>query len=51
MMLLFPIMLNSIASSTHGDKVKISNPLLKKEVYAEECNPVFVDPNGDRLRE
>ena len=38
-------------SNCHGDKVKISNPLLKKEVYAEVCNPVFVDPNGDRLRE
>jgi sarcosine oxidase subunit alpha len=38
-------------SKRYGDKVKISNPLLKKETYAEVCNPVFVDPNGDKLRD
>ena len=38
-------------SERYGDKVKISNPLLKKETYAEVCNPVFVDPTGDKLRD
>jgi len=38
-------------SKRYGDKVKISNPLLKKESYAEVCDPVFVDPTGDKLRE
>ena len=32
-------------------KIKVSNPILKSEDLAEICNPVFVDPNGDRLRE
>lgn len=34
----------------HGDKIKISNPLLGREDHAEVCNPVFVDPKGERLR-
>ena len=38
-------------SERYGDKVKISNLLLKKETYAEVCNPVFVDPTGDKLRD
>ena len=32
-------------------KIKVCNPILKKEDLAEICNPIFVDPNGDRLRE
>ena len=28
-----------------------SEILIKKEVLAEVCNPIFVDPNGDKLRE
>ena len=38
-------------SNRHGEKIKLSNPLLKKEVFAKVCNPIFFDPNGDRLRE
>ena len=38
-------------NSRHGDYLKASNPILKTEVIAEVCNPIFVDPNGDRLRE
>ena len=34
----------------HGEKIKISNPILGKEEYAEVCNPVFVDPKGEKLR-
>jgi len=34
----------------YGEKIKISNPILKKESTAEVCNPIFVDPNGDKLR-
>ena len=33
-----------------GDKVNVMNPILKKQFLAEICNPVFVDPNGDKLR-
>ena len=33
-----------------GEKIKVCNPILKKETTAEICNPIFVDPNGDRLR-
>ena len=35
----------------YGEKIKVSNPILKNEYLAEICNPIFVDPNGDRLRE
>jgi len=28
----------------------VINPILKKEFLAEICSPVFVDPNGDKLR-
>ena len=38
-------------NSRHGDYLKVSNPILKTEVIAEVCNPIFVDPNGDRFRE
>ena len=38
-------------NSRHGDYLKASNPILKTEVLAEVCNSIFVDPNGDRLRE
>ena len=38
-------------NSRYGDYIKASNPILKTEVIAEVCNPVFVDPNGDILRE
>jgi sarcosine oxidase subunit alpha len=37
-------------NNRYGDKIKVSNPLLNKEVFAKVCNPIFVDPNGDRLR-
>ena len=33
-----------------GEKIKVSNTILKNETTAEICNPIFVDPNGDRLR-
>ena len=33
-----------------GEKIKVSNPILKNETTAEICNPIFVDPNGDRVR-
>ena len=33
-----------------GEKIKVSNPILKNETTAEICNPIFVDPNGDRMR-
>jgi sarcosine oxidase subunit alpha len=33
-----------------GDKVNVMNPILKNQFLAEICNPVFVDPNGDKLR-
>jgi sarcosine oxidase subunit alpha len=35
----------------YGEKIEVSNPILKSKVVAEICNPIFVDPNGDRLRE
>ena len=35
----------------YGEKIEVSNPILKSKVLAEICNPIFVDPNGDRLRE
>ena len=35
----------------YGEKIKVSNPILKNEYLAQICNPIFVDPNGDRLRE
>ena len=38
-------------NSRYGDNIKVSNPILETEVIAEVCNPIFVDPNGDRLRE
>ena len=38
-------------SNRHGEKIKVSNPLLNKEVFATVCSPVFFDPNGERLRE
>ncbi|MDA9170951.1 sarcosine oxidase subunit alpha family protein [Alphaproteobacteria bacterium] len=38
-------------NNRYGDKVKVSNPLFNKEFFAEVCNPIFIDPNGDRLRE
>ena len=34
----------------HGDKIRVINPILKKEFLAQICSPVFIDPNGDRLR-
>ena len=34
----------------YGEKIKVSNPILKREIVAEICNPIFVDPNGDKLR-
>jgi sarcosine oxidase subunit alpha len=34
----------------YGDEIKVCNPLLNKEVLVEVCNPVFIDPNGDKLR-
>ena len=34
----------------HGDKIKICNPLLGKQDLAEVCNPIFVDPKGEKLR-
>ena len=34
----------------YGQKINVSNPILKNETVAEICNPIFVDPNGDRLR-
>ena len=34
----------------YGQKINVSNPILKNETMAEICNPIFVDPNGDRLR-
>ena len=34
----------------HGDKIKISNPILGNEALAEVCNPIFVDVNGEKLR-
>ncbi|MDC1086133.1 sarcosine oxidase subunit alpha family protein [Alphaproteobacteria bacterium] len=38
-------------SNRYGEKIRVNNFLLKKEVLAEVCNPIFVDPNGDKLRE
>jgi sarcosine oxidase subunit alpha len=37
-------------TNRYGDKVNVINPILKKEFLAEICSPVFVDPNGDKLR-
>ncbi len=37
-------------SNRYGDKIRISNPILKQEVFAEVCNPIFIDPNGEKLR-
>ena len=37
-------------ANRYGDEIKASNPLLNKEVLLEVCNPVFLDPNGDKLR-
>ena len=34
----------------HGDKLKLSNPILGNEAFAEVCNPIFVDANGEKLR-
>ena len=34
----------------YGDLIKAYNPLLKKEALVEVCNPVFVDPNEEKLR-
>ena len=37
-------------TNRYGDEIKVCNPLLNKEVLVEVCNPVFIDPNGDKLR-
>jgi len=37
-------------TNRYGDEIKVANPLLNKEVLVEVCNPIFVDPNGDKLR-
>ena len=37
-------------SNRHGEKIKIINPILGKEAFAEICNPIFVDTDGERLR-
>jgi len=37
-------------ANRYGDEIKVCNSLLNKEVLVEVCNPVFIDPNGDKLR-
>ena len=37
-------------TNRYGDEIKVCNPLLNKEVLVEVCNPVFIDPHGDKLR-
>jgi len=37
-------------TNRYGDKINVINPILKKQFLAEVCNPIFVDPKGEKLR-
>ena len=34
----------------HGERLRLCDPLRNKQTQVEICDPVFVDPDGDRLR-
>ncbi|MEY2921034.1 MAG: hypothetical protein RL261_2339, partial [Pseudomonadota bacterium] len=34
----------------HGEKVMVVDPLRGAETLVEVCSPVFIDPEGARLR-
>jgi sarcosine oxidase subunit alpha len=37
-------------TSRHGERLVVHDPVRGADVEAEVCNPVFVDPEGARLR-
>ena len=37
-------------ASRHGERIVVHDPVRGGDVLAEVCNPVFVDPEGVRVR-
>ncbi len=37
-------------SQRHGERLRICDPLRNRETLVDICDPVFVDPQGERLR-
>ena len=34
----------------HGERIRVHDPVRGSDVEAEVCSPVFIDPDGERVR-